>query len=67
MIASERQAVITANSQSAGTNAVSAVVAAARVKGERVATARELGQLENSRSSNNNFKLPGWKRSTHKL
>eukprot|EP00959_Pyramimonas_sp_CCMP1952_P054780 1144741-Pyramimonas_sp.AAC.1 len=53
MIASERQAVVTATSQSA-----SAAVAAARIEGERVATAR---QNKKDRSSKNNFKLPGWK------
>eukprot|EP00959_Pyramimonas_sp_CCMP1952_P067194 1402467-Pyramimonas_sp.AAC.1 len=39
MIASERQAVVTATSQSVDAKTASAAVAAARIEGERVATA----------------------------
>eukprot|EP00959_Pyramimonas_sp_CCMP1952_P357637 7488047-Pyramimonas_sp.AAC.1 len=40
MMACERQAVMTANSQSVDVNVASAAVAAARIEGERIATAR---------------------------
>eukprot|EP00959_Pyramimonas_sp_CCMP1952_P217273 4544318-Pyramimonas_sp.AAC.1 len=46
IIASERQAVITANSRSVEANTVSAAVVVARIEGERIATARAVQEQQ---------------------